>query len=289
MTQSYCLRWWKFRLLFSPVLMLKATTTWNWTISSATSQLSRLPLMQTHTTVLGRQMLWYSVTSVVSICAVSPSPVEFRRTYSTSLEWQLSCSNLDPAAQQASKIYNTQRLWVDSTMNPQHHLIPQFPLYPNTPLSLHQTHIGSSNDLSDFLPIQIRKHTWLFSFSTQLFSPSSPFSSRLRSETLWTMLLAHWRTQVFSIATFPTCQRTKAQCSLPIMIKEPRLSQSQCHPLNAGLETRNHLNTLKATGWLGKVRYWMLATSSYTNHQNYARTFPYARCRCSGGCRRVTV
>jgi hypothetical protein len=163
-------------------------------------------------------------------------------------------------------------------MNPQRRSIP---LYPHPPPSPHQTQVGSSDE-SDFPPIRIHKST-----PDSDAPPSLPNRSRPHRHSPLVQKHSEQRSSPIEEPMF-----SQLRCSSPIKepkpsqlhglhhslpIKEPRFSQLRNHPPNAGLGTRNRLNTLKATGWLkplGKVRHQTLATSSYTNHQNYARTFP---------------
>jgi hypothetical protein len=131
------------------------------------------------------------------------------------------------------------------------------PLYSNPPLSPHQTQVGSSDE-SDFMPIRIHE-------STPDSSPYSPNCSRPRHHSPVVQKHSKRCSSPIEEPRLSQLRRSspvkepkpQLQCSLPI--KEPRLSQSQRHTPNAGLGARNRLNTLKATGWLGKVRYQTIA------------------------------
>jgi len=159
-------------------------------------------------------------------------------------------------------------------MNPQ--CRPIIPLYPHPPLPPHQTQVGSSDE-SDFPPIRICE-------STPDASPSLPNCSRPRRRSPLVQKHSDRRSSPIeeprlsqSRHSSPIKEPKPSQLRRSLPIKEPRLSQLRRHPTNAGLGTRNRLNTLEATGWLGKVRYQTLATSSYTNDRNYHRTFPKPR------------
>lgn len=221
--------------LFSLVSMFKVTTTWTWTISL---QLGRPPLTQTHTTVLGRHFVIFGRRGL-HLCCNSCAVQECWGEH-TPHPWSGSC-HAPTMTLLCSKLqkYITQRLWVNSAMH------CSIPLYPHPPLSaLDSGWVKRWVRFSAHLNTQ--EYTWpfSFSFSTQLFLPSSPFS--ISSETCSSPIKEPRLSQMRCSSPIKETKPSQMHRSLPI--KEPKLSQLQRHPPNVGLGTRNRLNTLEPMG-----------------------------------------